>query len=72
MQRESIAAVRTEKLGTHSHTHTHTHTHRTTAIPSLLACGDEGNDNLSTQAQKPFGKKGKDRIAKKGTETRLV
>ena len=47
--REKVAAVRTEKLGTHSHTHSHTHTltHRTTAIPSLLACGGEGNDNQS-------------------------
>ena len=56
---EKVAAARTEKLGTHSlsHTHTHTHTHtrththththslthRTTAIPSLLAYGGEGN-----------------------------
>ena len=50
---EKVAAVRTEKLGTHSHTHTHTHTHtlthRTTAIPSLLACGGEGNDRRTTK-----------------------
>ena len=46
---EKVAAARTEKLGTHSHTHSLTHslTHRTTAIPSLLACGGEGNDNTS-------------------------
>ena len=43
---EKVAAARTEKLGTHSHTHSLTHslTHRTTAIPSLLACGGEGNE----------------------------
>ena len=40
---EKVAAARTEKLCTHSHTHSLTH--RTTAIPSLLACGSEGNDN---------------------------
>ena len=39
---EKVAAARTEKLGTHSHTHSLTH--RTTAIPSLLACGGEGNE----------------------------
>ena len=32
-----------------SHTHTHTHTHWTTAIPSLLACGGEGNDRRTTK-----------------------
>ena len=38
---EKVAAARTEKLCTH------THTQRTTAIPSLLACGGKGNDNQS-------------------------
>ena len=52
MQRESSSS-QNRKAGhtlTHTHTHTHTHTltHRTTAIPSLLACGGEGNDNQST------------------------
>ena len=45
---EKVAAARTEKLCTHSLTHTHTLTHslthRTTAIPSLLAYGGEGNE----------------------------
>ena len=38
-------------LGTHTLTHslTHTLTHRTTAIPSLLACGGEGNKNKSSK-----------------------
>ena len=47
MRRESIAAARTEKLGTHTHSLTHTHSHRTTAIPSLLAYSGEGNDRMT-------------------------
>ena len=40
---EKVAAAKTEN--THTHTHSLTHTQRTTAIPSLLAYGGEGNDN---------------------------
>ena len=48
---EKVVAARTEKLCTHIHLHTqsHTHTHRTTAIPSLLAYGGEGNDRQTTK-----------------------
>ena len=40
-------AERESSSSQNRHRHRHRHTHRTTAIPSLLTYGGEGNDNQS-------------------------